>query len=158
VGAHGSEWFYATHSDSARVREARVDWARQKSLGRFWSAVYNSVDSAFRAHRSSKEERLAARETVFEGARARFAREIEPDLPGYDPHRPVELRLDNAGLMSRRMYRTGLDDFDAIYGMEGGRLPSAIARIIGIAKAHPKDPYAAIRAYVASGGAEAAAK
>jgi hypothetical protein len=56
------------------------------------------------------------------------------------------------------MYRTGLDDFDAIYGMESGRLPAAISRIIGIAKAHPKNPYAAMRAYVASGSAEAPAK
>jgi hypothetical protein len=56
------------------------------------------------------------------------------------------------------MYRTGLDDFDAIYERERERLPAAIARIIAIAKAHPKDPYAAVRAYVASGSAEAPAK
>ncbi len=158
VGAHGSEWFYATHADSARVRLARADWARQKALGRFWSAVYNSVDSAFKAHPASRDERLAAREIVFAGARARFAREIEPELPGYDPRKPIALHLDNAALMSRRMYRTGLDDFDAIFAREGERLPRAIERIIAIAKGHPKDPYAALRAYVASGSAEAPSK
>jgi predicted aminopeptidase len=158
VGAHGSEWFYAVHADSASVRLAREDWTRQKLLGRFWSAVYNSVDSAFKAHPSSKPERLAAKEIVFAGARARFAAEIEPGLPGYDPKKPVVLHLDNAALMSRRMYRTGLDDFDAIYEREGERLPAAIARIVGIAKSHPKDPYAAMRSYVASGSAEAPAK
>ena len=158
VGTRGAEWFYAARGDSARFALARADWSRQKTLGRFWSAVYNSVDSAFTAHPKSREERLAAREIVFAGARERFAREIEPALPGYDPRKPVALHLDNAALMSRRMYRTGLDDFDAIYGMEGGRLPAAIARIIVIAKAHPKNPYAAMRAYVASGSAEAPAK
>ena len=158
VGAHGSEWFYAMHADSASVRLAREEWARQKLLGRFWSAVYNSVDSAFKAHLSSREDRLRARELVFAGARMRFAREIEPQLPGYDPKKPIVLHLDNAALMSRRIYRTGLDDFDAIYEREGKRLPAAISRIIEIAKAHAKDPYAAMRAYVASGGAEAPAK
>jgi predicted aminopeptidase len=158
VGAHGSEWFYAVHADSISVRLAREDWTRQKLLGRFWSAVYNSVDSAFKAHPSSKPGRLAAREIVFAGARARFASEIEPGLPGYDPKKLVVLHLDNAALMSRRMYRTGLDDFDAVYEREGERLPAAITRIVGIAKAHPKDPYAALRAYVASRGAEAPAK
>jgi predicted aminopeptidase len=158
VGAHGSEWFYAVHADSASVRLAREDWTRQKLLGRFWSAVYNSVDSAFKAHPSSKPERLAAKEIVFAGARARFAAEIEPGRPGYDPKKPVVLHLDNAALMSRRMYRTGLDDFDAIYEREGERLPAAIARIVGIAKSHSKDPYAAMRSYVASGSAEAPAK
>jgi hypothetical protein len=56
------------------------------------------------------------------------------------------------------MYRTGLDDFDAIYEREGERLPAAVARIIALARAEPKDPYAAVRAYVASGGAESPAK
>jgi predicted aminopeptidase len=158
VGTRGAEWFYAARRDSARVALAREDWARQKTLGRFWSAVYNSVDSAFKAHPASKQERLRARQTVFAGARERFAREIEPALPGYDPNKPVILHLDNAALMSRRMYRTGLDDFDAIYVREGGRLPAAIERIIALARASPKDPYAAIRAYVASGSAEAPAK
>jgi predicted aminopeptidase len=158
VGTRGAEWFYAARGDSAQVALARADWARQKTLGRFWSAVYNSVDSAFTAHPASKDERLAAREIVFTGARERFAREIEPALPGYDPKKPAVLHLDNAALMSRRMYRTGLDDFDAIYEREGERLPAAITRIIGIAKAHPKDPYAAMRAYVASGSAESPSK
>jgi predicted aminopeptidase len=158
VGTHGAEWFYAARHDSARVELARQDWERQKTLGRFWSAVYNSVDSAFKAHPASKAERLRAREIVFAGARERFAREIEPALPGYDPKRPITLHLDNAALMSRRMYRTGLDDFDAIYEREGERLPAAVTRIITLAKSRPKDPYAAMRAYVASGGAEAPAK
>jgi predicted aminopeptidase len=158
VGTHGAEWFFAARGDSARVALARLDWARQKTLGRFWSAVYNSVDSAFKAHPSSKEQRLAAREIVFAAARERFTREIEPQLPGYDPRKPVVLHLDNAALMSRRMYRTGLDDFDAIYAREGQLLPAATARIIALARAHPKDPYAAIREYAASGSAEAPAK
>ena len=158
VGTRGAEWFFAARGDSARVALAREDWARQKTLGRFWSAVYNSVDSAFMAHPHSKEERLTARGIVFAGARDRFAREIEPSLPGYDPNKPVTLHLDNAALMSRRMYRTGLDDFDAIYRREGERLPAAIAQIIALARSRPKDPYAAMRAYVASGSAEAPAK
>ena len=68
AGAHGSEWFYAARADSASVARAR-GWARQKTLGRFWSAVYNSVDSAFKAHPASKADRLVAREIVFTGAR-----------------------------------------------------------------------------------------
>ncbi|MEP7066758.1 MAG: aminopeptidase, partial [Gemmatimonadota bacterium] len=158
VGTRGAEWFYSARGDSVRVEQARKDWARQKTLGRFWSAVYNSVDSAFKVHASSRDERLRARETVFTAARERFATEIEPTLPGYNPDKRVALHLDNAALMSRRMYRTGLDDFDAIYEREGEKLPAAVARIIAIARAAPKDPYAAVRAYVGSGSAETAAK
>jgi len=158
VGTRGAEWFYAVRADSTRVAQARRDWARQKTLGRFWSAVYNSVDSAFKAHRTSKAERLRARELVFASARERFEKEIAPELPGYDPARPPSLHLDNAALMSRRMYRTGLDDFDAIYEREGERLPAAVTRIIALARYNSKDPYAAVREYVRSGSTEAPAK
>jgi predicted aminopeptidase len=158
VGSHGAEWFFAIRGDTASLARAREDWARQKMLGRFWSAVYQSVDSAFRAHPASRADRLRARETVFAAARVRFAAEIEPALPGYDPRRPVRLRLDNAALMARRIYRTGLDDFDTIYEQEGRRLRPAVVRIIALARERPADPYAALREYVASGSAEAAAK
>ncbi len=154
VGSHGAEWFYVARGDSAQAALAREDWARQKMLGRFWSGVYKSVDSAFHAHPASREERLSAREIVFAEARGRFAKEIEPALPGYDPQRPQRLHLDNAALMSRRMYRTGLDDFDEIYEREGKRLHPAFARIIALARGRPRDPYAAVREYVASGSAE----
>jgi hypothetical protein len=60
--------------------------------------------------------------------------------------------------MSRRMYRTGLDDFDAIYEREGERLPAAVTRIIALARSNSKDPYAAVRVYVQSRGAEAPTK
>ena len=155
VGTRGAEWFFAVRGDSALVSEAREDWARQKMLGRFWSGVYHSVDSAFSAHPDSREERLRARAVVFAAARERFASEVEPSLPGYDPNRPVRLHLDNAALMSRRMYRTGLDDFDAVYEKAGGRLPLAVQQVIALAKSRPSDPYAAVHAYVSSGSAEA---
>ena len=153
VGTRGAEWFFRVHGDSALVAESAEDWARQKMLGRFWSGVYRSVDSAFRAHPDSKDERLRAREVVFAGARAQFARDVEPSLPGYDPAHPVPLHLDNAALMSRRIYRTGLDDFDAVYERAGNRLPAALREIIALAKSNPQDPYAAVHAYV-SGSAE----
>ena len=158
VGTRGAEWFFMTHGDSALVAEAREDWARQKMLGRFWSGVYQSVDSAFKAHPDSRDERLRAREIVFTAARERFARDVEPSLPGYDPRRPVALHLDNAALMSRRIYRTGLDDFDAVFEQTGERLPLAVQRVIALAKSRPDDPYAAVRAYLSSGSAEAAAQ
>jgi hypothetical protein len=59
--------------------------------------------------------------------------------------------------MSRRIYRTGLDDFDAVYERSGERLPATLREIIALAKSNPKNPYAAVHAYV-SGRAEPPAK
>ncbi len=70
---------------------------------------------------------------------------MKPNVPGLPPGAPLLLRLDNVMVMSRRLYRTGLDDFDAVYAREGNDLNKAIAKIIELARANPKDPFAAVR-------------
>jgi predicted aminopeptidase len=158
VGAHGATWFFRVRGDSARVAESEADWAREKFLGHFWESVYNSLDSAFKAHPRSVAERLAARDTIFARARATFTTSIAPRLPGYRPRTPLRLRLDNASLLSRRVYRTGLDLLDGVYAREGNDLRRAIARVIALAGSRPKDPYAALREWLASPPAETPAK
>ncbi len=158
VGARGAEHLFARRGDSAHAALARVDWEREKLLGRFWSGVYYALDSAFRVHPGDRAARLAARDTVFALARSHFMRDVLPHVPGLPPGRTMPLRLDNATLMARRLYRTGLDDFDAVYAREGGDLDRAAARVIALARSRPEDPFAALRAYVASAGAEAPAQ
>jgi len=157
VGARGSERFWAARHDSAHLAQARTDWEREKYLGRFWTAVYTSLDSAFRAHPGDRAARLAARDTVFQHMRFWFARDILPKVPGLPPGRTMTLKLDNGTIMARRLYRTGLDDFDAVYGRESGDLRRTITRIIALARSRPDDPFAAVRDWLAS-GAEAPAQ
>ena len=157
-GSRGATWFFRVRGDSARVAQSEADWAREKLLGRFWESVYRSLDSAFKAHPASAAERLAARDTIFARARATFAVDIAPRLPGYRPGAPVRLRLNNALLLARRVYRTGLDLFDGVYAREGNDLRRAIARVIALAGSRPKDPYAALHEWLASPTTEATAK
>ncbi|HEX6535538.1 MAG TPA: aminopeptidase, partial [Gemmatimonadaceae bacterium] len=109
VGAHGAMWFFRTRGDSALARESETDWAAEKLMGGFWSSIYDALDSAFAAHPDSRSARLAARDTIFARARADFVSRVAPRLPGYRPGMPIRLRLDNASLLARRVYRTGLD-------------------------------------------------
>ena len=157
VGARGSEFYFRVQGDRVQGDRARLDWEREKYLGRFWGAVYVSLDSAFRAHPGDRAGRLVARDTVFARTRVWFARDVLPHVPGLPPGRPMTLRLDNGTILSRRLYRTGLDDFDAVYAREGNDLRRANARIIALARSRPADPYAAVRAWLAS-GAEAPAE
>ena len=152
VGAHGAMWFFRVRGDTARLRESENDWAREKVLGAFWDTTYRSLDSAFRAHPggAGADARLVARDTVFARARARFAHDVLPRLPGVPPGTHVELRLNNAIVLARRVYRTGLDLFDSVLVREGGDLRRAIRRIIALARSRPDDPYGAIRAWLAS--------
>ena len=158
VGARGSERFFSARGDSANTARARLDWEREKFLGRFWSGVYHELDSAFRAHPGDRAARLAARDTIFARAREHFTRDVLPNVPGLPPGGRMTLRLDNAILMSRRLYRTGLDDFDAVYAREGSDLNRAVSKVIELARARPDDPFAAVREWVGSAGAEAPAQ
>ncbi|HEX6534472.1 MAG TPA: hypothetical protein VF041_07740, partial [Gemmatimonadaceae bacterium] len=88
--------------------------------------------------------------TIFARARADFVSRVAPRLPGYRPGMPIRLRLDNASLLARRVYRTGLDLFDAVLAREGGELPRAVRRIIALAKSRPDDPYGALRDWLAA--------
>jgi hypothetical protein len=148
VGSRGAERFFAGRGDTAQAAKERVEWEREKYLGRFWTTVYNSVDSAFKAHPGDRAARLAARDTVFTRMREYFTREVRPNVPGVPPGAPMGLRLDNVMVMSRRLYRTGLDDFDAVYAHEGNDLNRAIAKITELARARPKDPFAAVREWL----------
>lgn len=155
VGARGSERYFMMRGDSVQVAQARLDWEREKYLGRFWTAVFTSLDSAFRAHPGDRAARLEARDTVFAHTREWFAKEILPHVPGLPPGQPMTLKLDNGTILSRRLYRTGLDDFDAVYAREGSDLRRANQRIIALAKSKPEDPFAAVRAWLASGSESA---
>jgi hypothetical protein len=57
-------------------------------------------------------------------------------------------------LLARRVYRTDLDQFDAVYGRCGGDLRRAVVQIIAIARANRRDPFAGLRAWVAHPGAQ----
>ena len=145
VGAHGAMRFFAARGDTLDLRASEEDWARDRALGAFWEGVFNALDSAFKAHPGSERERLAARDTVFAHARVHFFQDVLPGLPGVPPGVHVRLVLNNAIVLSRRVYRTGLDLFDGVLTREGGDLRRAVPAIIAMAKSRPEDPYGAVR-------------
>jgi predicted aminopeptidase len=159
VGAHGAIWYFRAFGDTAHEREALEDWARERRYGRFLEWVYDALDSAFARHPDRAGERLAAREVIFTRAETLFVDSVAPYLPGYRPGMRVRLDLNNATLLSRRVYRTGLDVFDAVLvweeraggtaGWQGSDLRRAIRRIVSLARSRPKDPYGAIRDWLA---------
>ena len=150
VGAHRAMRFFAARGDTLHLRMSDQDWARDRALGAFWEGVFDALDSAFKAHPASERQRLAARDTVFARARLHFFQDVLPRLPGIPPGVRVRLVLNNAVVLSRRVYRTGLDLFDGVLDREGGDLRRAVPAIIAMAKSRPKDPYGAVRDWLAA--------
>jgi predicted aminopeptidase len=149
VGSRGAMWFFRSRGDTVNERVSEEDWERDKTMGRFWESLYRSLDSAFEAHPDDRSARLAAATAIYDRAAKLYTDSVAPQLPGYGSRPVVRPTLDNAILLARRVYRTGLDEFDAVFALEGNDLQRAMGRIIELAKSRPDDPYVALREWLA---------
>ena len=152
VGARGSADFYRARGFPVAVAEAEARWSDDKLLGRFWKRLHAEIDSAFKAHPGPEglQERLVLRDRIYRAAREELVFRLGPQLRTVAPRYVERVRLDNAALLSRRIYQTDLDLFDAVWVRERMDTRSAIARIIAIAKTDEKRPYEALRRWLGS--------
>jgi predicted aminopeptidase len=148
VGARGAAAFFRSRGQDSAAAKVDADWEDDKLLARFWSRVIHSLDSAYAAHPESKEARIAVRDTIYMRTRAALVGEIAPQFKRINPRYAERVPLDNASLLARRVYASDLDVFDLIYEREGRDLKRAIGRVIGLAKANPKEPFVALRRWV----------
>jgi predicted aminopeptidase len=148
VGARGAQRFFMSRGEPAAAAEVEARWEDEKVLGRFWASLYAEIDSVFSAHPGDEPaqvtERIALRDSIFELARARFIDELGPQLKTMSVRAVQRIRLDNAILMSRRVYLTDLDAFDAVLARNGGNLRATIRQIIEAAKSAKQKPFGAV--------------
>jgi predicted aminopeptidase len=148
VGSRGAERFYRSRGQTAQADEVLARWQDEKVLGRFWASLYARVDSTFKAHPGSEAahvaERIAARDSLYADARSQLIHDVGPQLRTVSLVAIEHVHFDNALLMSRRVYLTNLDAFDAVLARSSGDLRRAVVAIIAAAKAHKDDPFGAV--------------
>ncbi len=131
VGGRGAEEFFRARGDTALLRRAEDDWQDDLRLGAFWARVSHEIDSVFRAlPDSARVERLAARATVYAAAQTRLIDSVGPQLRGYPVGWAAKVELNNAVLLSRRVYAEGLDVFDSLYVAAGRDLKGTVKGIV----------------------------
>ena len=149
VGARGAERFFRSRGQSATADEVVARWKDERVMGAFWAALYARVDSAFKAHPGDEPkdvaDRIAVRDSLYAEARQQLIHEIGPQLRAMSIRALERIRLDNAVLMSRRIYLTDLDAFDAVLTTNRGDLRKAIKAIIAAAKSNKDHPFHAVR-------------
>jgi hypothetical protein len=74
--------------------------------------------------------RYEARDTVYARTRRFLVDSIAPRLQAIDPRYAALVRLDNASLLARLIYATGLPKFESVYASEGRDVRRALERII----------------------------
>ena len=133
VGGRGAEHFFRARGDSVLLRRAEHEWHDDLLLGAFWERTSNEIEQAFAAlPDSASTERIAARDRVYARARTRLVDSIGPLLRTYPDGWVQKVTLNNAVLLSRRVYAERLDWFDSVYVAEGRDLSRAIQRIIAL--------------------------
>ena len=145
VGARGAAQFFRSRGDSAAAATVDGRWRDDKVLGAFWASLSHTLDSAFKAHPHDRATRLAVRDTIYAAARRTLVDSVAPELSTIAPSYAQRVRLDNAALLARRIYGSGLDDFDRLWARNGYDLRRTIRQITALAKKTPKDPFGAVR-------------
>lgn len=132
IGARGAEWFFRMRGDSVNAARAAARWADDQLLAAFWQRLFVVMDSAFKANPgdSVRARRIAIRDSVYGEARASLVSDVAPRLRTIPAAYAAGVPLDNAALLARRVYLSGIEGFEAALTAGGGRLPAAIATIL----------------------------
>jgi predicted aminopeptidase len=140
VGREGAKLFFEARGDSASIGRLQRNRPFERAIARFYEQIYASLDSTFRAHpgADNRATRIAERDAVFTGARARLATEIAPAFGITDTTWARRFRLNIATVLARRVYREDADEFETALASSGGDLRNAIARIADAARHAPK--------------------
>ncbi len=145
VGSRGSERFFMARGQTRAAAAVARRWEDEMVFGEFWSGLYTSLDSAFKAHPGDKPARLIARDTVFTRARLHLRTTLAPRLRTMDSTSIARVRLNTASVMARRIYLTDLSLFEREHQRSGGVIRATIAELLALARSEPKAPYTAVR-------------
>ena len=142
VGARGAAAFFRARGDTTNAARCDQRWADEKRLGVFWTRVKDSLEAAYATHPGAegRPARLAGRDRVYAWARRQLVDSVGPQLTTIPSWYAARVRLDNAALLARRVYMTGLGDFDAVWDREGRDLKRTIAAIIAARNAPSSMP------------------
>lgn len=148
VGSRGAERFFRARGQRSTADLVARRWDDERLFGAFWSGLYTSLDSAFKAHPGDKSARLVARDTVFTHARQQLRTSLAPRLTTMDSASVARVKLNTAAVLARRIYLTDLDLFERVHARSNGDLRATITTLLDLAKLKPKEPYAAVRTYL----------
>lgn len=152
VGARGAIWFFcgAAARDSSApstplCAQARDEWADDLVFGDFLSALVGRLEALYTRHGLTRADKLRLREQIFAAAKDEFRARVQPRMRrgGYGGF--LTAPLNNATLISRRIYYDRLELFERAFAARNDDLPLTIAAVIGAARG-AADPYAALAA------------
>ena len=154
VGFRGAELFFASRGDEKAARHCAALWRDEKRLGAFYTELEDDLQRLYGSGLPRPEiERRRA--TIFAQARARLAGLLGSEMEVYSGARLARAPINNARVIAKRIYLTGLDELDKVYTLHGGDLRAGIQEIARSLKHNPSRPAMEALALVARSGSVA---
>jgi predicted aminopeptidase len=151
VGFRGAELFFASRDDGEAARRCAALWRDEKRLGAFYTELEEDLQRLYGSGlpRPEIERRRAA---IFAQARARLAGPLDREMEAYSGARLARTPINNARVIAKRIYLTGLDEFDKMYELKGRDLRAGIQEIERSLKHNPRRPAMEVLALLARTG------
>jgi predicted aminopeptidase len=145
VGGRGAIDFYCSREGpgSPDCAAAETAWREQILFGAFLEALVAELEALYGREDLTRSQKVELRQGIFEAARHRYREEVRPQLRVSTFASFERAPLNNATLISRRLYYRRLDLFEAVHRELGIGLPATIATIIEAARGSD-DPFAAV--------------
>ena len=128
TGYRGAEAFFRSRGDSVGAMRAAARWRDIERLARFYDVLVARLERIY-ASGARTPEIQRARTEAFGVALEQMAGPLARELETIDGRRLAARPLNNASLLSQRVYGTGLERFDLLLEQHGGDLRAAVAAI-----------------------------
>jgi predicted aminopeptidase len=149
VGARGAIAYFCTAAPDPRLcRNAEGAWRDELIFGRFLSGLVDELEALYEREDLSRDDKIRLREDVFAGAQHRFEEEVRPTFTVLGFSSFARTPLNNASLISRRIYYKRLDLFEEVHQALGSELSTTIQTVNATVRTGG-DPYAAVERLLA---------
>ncbi|HEX3127309.1 MAG TPA: aminopeptidase [Thermoanaerobaculia bacterium] len=154
VGFRGAELFFASRGDQEAARHCAALWRDEKRLGAFYTELEADLQRLYGSG-LPRPEIERRRTEIFAQARARLAGPLDREMEVYSGARLARTPINNARVIAKRIYLTGLDELDKVYSLHGGDLRAGIKEIERSLKHNRSRPALEVLALMARSGSVA---
>ena len=110
-------------------QRARDRWHDVKVFSSFIDTLVQELEATYGDSVTTREDKMARRQIVFDRHRTRFREEIRPRLLNLTFASFESIPLNNATLLSRMRYYHRLPDFDALLHRNAGSVSQAVQEL-----------------------------
>jgi predicted aminopeptidase len=146
VGSRGGvAMFCGAEPESPECVRARAFWSDQLIFGGYLTDLVRELETLYAREDLSSEQKIELREGVFARAQEDFAEQVRPRLQVATYASFTREPLNNALLISRRLYYYRLDLFEELFQRTGEDLPATVQLVLEATRGS-RDPYGAVEA------------